>query len=135
MISKARKNKRKANIFVVILSVLLVAVLLVALTIFIFYKAGYRYFKVRVSDDLYVKFIGKIDENGAPLRGRLRYSNGLSADVNLDREEVSYNNGDIYSGTLDNLLKNGYGVMRFANGDVYEGEYVHDKMTGEGKKS
>ena len=83
----AKKSRRKTNPVAAILIILLIAVLIVGAAVFALYRSGYRYVKVRVSPDLYVKFLGKVDEDGEPYRGRLIYSNGISADVNLDREE------------------------------------------------
>jgi len=36
---------------------------------------------------------------------------------------VNLNNGDVYEGTFMGKAKHGYGIYRFANGDVYQGEW------------
>lgn len=40
---------------------------------------------------------------------------------------------DTYDGMWEGDLRHGYGRMIFLNGDEYEGEYVDDKMHGEGR--
>ena len=32
-------------------------------------------------------------------------------------------------------MRNGYGVYAWANGEIYEGEFVNNKMSGKGKYS
>ena len=41
-------------------------------------------------------------------------------------------NGDVFDGCLSNGLRHGFGVFRFANGDVYIGNWKKDKMDGTG---
>ncbi len=41
-----------------------------------------------------------------------------------------YANGDVYEGQFMNNQKNGRGLYRYANGDVYEGEYKDDVKNG-----
>jgi hypothetical protein len=42
--------------------------------------------------------------------------------------QVSNGEGDFYEGGLKNDLKHGTGVMRFADGRVFEGEYIRGQM-------
>jgi hypothetical protein len=46
---------------------------------------------------------------------------------------MSYPNGDIYDGQWSHNKKNGYGVQKFAKGDIYKGNWVNDKMHGQGE--
>lgn len=110
----------------------MVAIIAAVLIVAGIYFAGVRYMRVNVTDSLYVKFLGQVDDNGQPYKGRIIYSDGISAEVNLDREEISYSNGDVYCGPLDNLLKNGEGEMRYANGDTYKGQFKNDLIDGYG---
>ena len=80
-----RKKKKKRSFAAVIIAIILAAVLCLAGLIAVVYASGIRYIKVNVTEDLYVKFLGQVDENGKPYKGRLIYSDGVSADVNLDR--------------------------------------------------
>ena len=120
--SGAPKKRRKKKSFAsVMITIILFAVIFTALIFAAIWFSGVRYIKVQVTDELYVKFLGQVDDEGNPYKGRIIYSDGITADVNLDREEISYSNGDIYRGELENLLKNGTGTIQYANGDVYEG--------------
>lgn len=113
-----RRRKKKASFARVIITIVVVAIIAAVLIVAGIYFAGVRYMRVNVTDSLYVKFLGQVDDNGQPYKGRIIYSDGISAEVNLDRDEISYSNGDVYCGPLDNLLKNGEGEMRYANGDT-----------------
>jgi hypothetical protein len=42
-------------------------------------------------------------------------------------DNVKDREGNIYSGIMVKGVKNGYGVMKYANGDVYEGEWKDDE--------
>eukprot|EP01017_Pseudomicrothorax_dubius_P005148 TRINITY_DN1121_c0_g1_i2.p1 TRINITY_DN1121_c0_g1~~TRINITY_DN1121_c0_g1_i2.p1 ORF type:complete len:396 (-),score=61.73 TRINITY_DN1121_c0_g1_i2:113-1300(-) len=49
-------------------------------------------------------------------------------------ERKVYLNGDIYEGGMKNGLRDGYGVLIYSSGDKkYEGCWVEDKFSGEGK--
>ena len=43
-------------------------------------------------------------------------------------------NGDVYVGIFDNNMANGTGVLYMAGGDIYEGEWMDDKLHGHGKQ-
>ena len=83
------------------------------LIIGVVYISGVRYIKVNVTDELYVKFFGKIDDEGEPYKGKIIYSDGVSANVNLDEKVIEYSNGDKYIGELSNLMKNGNGELHY----------------------
>ena len=42
-------------------------------------------------------------------------------------------NGDIYEGEFKDGKMNGEGVYYFSNGDKYEGEYINNTISGKGK--
>lgn len=46
--------------------------------------------------------------------------------------EMRYTNGDIYVGEWSANKRNGYGILTFANGDRYEGDFVENIRNGEG---
>lgn len=49
------------------------------------------------------------------------------------RTTIRFKNGDEYDGTLkNNKIKHGYGIYKYSNGDVYEGEWVEDEQQGNG---
>jgi hypothetical protein len=41
---------------------------------------------------------------------------------------MRYANGDVYEGEWRNNAKNGQGIMRYANGDVYTGDWIDDEI-------
>lgn len=46
---------------------------------------------------------------------------------------MTYANGDVYEGDWVNNFKNGKGKMTYVNGDVYEGDWMHGQKSGKGK--
>jgi hypothetical protein len=44
-------------------------------------------------------------------------------DYTNQKKVVQLNNGDTYEGSLQGKTKHGYGVYRYANGDVYDGDW------------
>ena len=80
----SRRRKKKANVFTVLLTIFIFALIFTGIIFAAIWFSGVRYIKVKVSDDLYVKFLGKVDDEGNPYKGRIIYSDGISADVNLD---------------------------------------------------
>ena len=45
---------------------------------------------------------------------------------------MRFANGNIYEGELKNGLPEGKGIYMFANGDAYEGEFKNNKKEGKG---
>ena len=130
---KKRKTHRRRSFGSVMLTIVLCAALCLVGIFAVIYFAGVRYITVKVSDEVYVKFLGLVDDEGDPYKGRIIYSDGISAEVNLERKQITYSNGDIYEGELSaNLLKEGYGMILYANGDLYVGNFTHDTIDGEG---
>lgn len=50
----------------------------------------------------------------------------------IDAKVVKYKNGDVYDGEWSKRAPNGHGTMTYANGDKYEGNWVNGLQTGEG---
>ena len=103
----------------------LIAIICVAITFLGIYLSGIRYIKIDTDGGGYIKFFGRVDSLGAPSQGRLYYSDGTTAEVDMATGTVTYSNGDVYVGELKNLLKHGQGKMTFATGDVYELSLIH----------
>lgn len=49
----------------------------------------------------------------------------------FEKREQIYSNGK-YEGTFYNNEKHGRGKFTFCNGDVYDGDYINGKRTGNG---
>jgi len=45
---------------------------------------------------------------------------------------MKYANGDVYEGDWDCDYKQWKGTMKYANGDVYEGDWKYDDKQGKG---
>lgn len=120
-----------------ILVVILCALSLVLVTILILLFMGYRY----VSDSGY-KFIGKV-KDGQPYQSTfMKDPNGNSLTLRKEGKQftLTSENGDIYVGEMDGLLRDGKGKFtcnkRNTDGrdiyDVYEGDWKDDKPHGKG---
>mgnify|MGYP001810314713 CR=1 FL=1 len=46
---------------------------------------------------------------------------------------MKYTNGDVYEGMWETDKKHGLGKQIHRNGDIYEGEFVHGRKHGKGK--
>ena len=132
-----KKAVRTASILAI---VLFVAILVV------FYVLGLRYDTAKLENDESLLFIGFV-RNGNWATGKIIYSDGLTGSVsvvkhtkNVDGEEITaetqvieYSNGTRYTGEIGrDYLKNGYGMLEFASGNIYEGEFKSDAITGNG---
>lgn len=103
----------------------ILAIVFVLITGAVILLVGYRY-----SSDEGVKFLGK-SENGQPISGTINYPDGSSATLDYLNKTIRYGNGDVYVGDIKGIERNGTGKMSFAaTGDVYEGSFLNDKMTG-----
>jgi hypothetical protein len=45
---------------------------------------------------------------------------------------LHFPNGDAFEGTVVNNVKEGFGKYKWANGNVYQGDFLHDVIQGEG---
>ncbi len=108
-------------------TIFLIALILVLITIAAVMIIGYRY-----QSNNGIKFVGK-SENGQPLYGTLNYPNGEKATFDFINKTITFENGDLYTGDLKGLYRDGKGIMYYAaTGDRYEGEFQNDELTGEG---
>ncbi|MBP5231536.1 MAG: hypothetical protein ILO68_07375 [Clostridia bacterium] len=108
--------------------VIIVAVILVVLTVGVMWF----FFNLRLSTRDGVKFAGKY-EDGKPVSGIINYPDGNSATLDAANNTIRYANGDVYVGELSGVMRHGNGKMTFAvTGDVYEGQFYEDRLTGTG---
>ena len=126
-----RRKKHRSTAFVVT-TAFLVSVFFVIVTFVAIYISGIRYLKKSFDDGSYIKFFGRVDSEGFPVSGRLYYSDGKTAVIDIKTSTVTYSNGSVYEGALINLQRNGKGRMTNANKDVYTGDFVNDRQTGTG---
>ena len=118
-------RKRKANPIIVIFSI---AIVLVLITIAVVYMMGGRFTTLANG----AKFMGEWDNN-QPITGTIKYQNGTEATIDYFSKTITYNNGDVYTGDIVGGCRHGQGVMKYsATGDVYEGTFVNDEITGTG---
>lgn len=129
---RVRRHRSALSIFLTILIIAAVTVGVIAAGI---YFSGIRYITSNTEDGLTIKYFGRVDKDGSLLTGKLYYSDGMTAEVDMQKNSIVYSNGDIYEGGISDLKKNGTGKIIYASGDVYEGEFVNDKLTGTGKYS
>ncbi len=61
------------------------------------------------------------------------YEGELLDDKKHGKGKCIFNNGDIYDGEWSNNEINGYGTMKYKNGNKYEGEWLNGKKHGKGK--
>lgn len=88
---------------------------------------------VTLSNGEEVKFTGLVDAQGNPVSGTLHYANGLSAEIDIKNSTVTYSDGTVYVGPLDeDYRRTGQGRITWKNGDSYTGDFVADLLTGSG---
>lgn len=121
-----RKKRSRTNPFAVIL---LVSLVIIAAAGLIMYAVGYRYIN---ADG--IKFNGFV-KDGVPSSGTVKYADDLSGKLEMDEKTgvctIEYSNGDIYTGTLNGILRDGKGTVKIKKTDeVYAGDFVNDKLTG-----
>ena len=52
-----------------------------------------------------------------------------------EKKRISYNNGRLYDGEMQDGKRNGLGAYIDSNGDIYSGEWVNGKRNGTGSIS
>lgn len=118
-------SKRKTN---PILLILIAAAFMVAVTVAVIYMSGGRF--VTLSNG--AKFLGEW-ENDQPVSGTIKYQNDTEAMLDFFNRTITYSNGDVYVGEIVDGCRHGHGVMSFAaTGDIYEGYFQNDEITGTG---
>jgi len=129
---RKRPPQKKYNKTGRLLLVMAVASLLAILVIFIVgFIIGYRYITVK-TDDGTIKYFGTVDATGMLKKGTLYFSNGNKGLVDGKKSTITYTNGDVYTGGLSQLQKNGEGTLKYKNGDVYEGGFKDNQFSGKG---
>jgi len=119
-------RSRKVNPIIVIMAL---AIIMVLATVLILYIAGGRYTTLENGD----KFLGEADENGDPLSGIIKKQDGTEATIDVANNTITFSNGDKYVGGIKSGLRHGTGIMTYAaTGDVYEGEFDMDAISGKG---
>ena len=118
-------SNRKANpILIILIAAIILGIITVAIVLFF----GGRFTTL----DNGAKFLGK-SENGQPVSGTIKYQNGTEALLDYYNRTITYSNGDIYTGEIVDGCRHGHGVMAFsATGDIYEGYFQKDEITGTG---
>lgn len=132
-----KKSVRTASL----LAIALFVAVLVAL-----YMLGLRYDTAKLENGESILFIGFV-RNGNWATGKIMYSSGLTgnvsvvkytesvdgAEITAETQVIEYSNGTRYTGEIGrDYLKNGEGMLEFASGNIYEGEFKSDAMTGNG---
>ncbi|MBQ7011238.1 MAG: hypothetical protein IJN63_05990, partial [Clostridia bacterium] len=129
-VPKKKGRRRRPSTGRRIILACLCAVLVFAAVIGGLYYMGYRYEKVELENGEVITFLGMI-KDGEPVKGRITYSNGLVGELDGETGVITYTNGSRYKGELgDDFRKNGHGALTFASGNIYEGSFKSDAMTG-----
>ena len=123
-------------VLIVALALLLVAVTLMVLYFGMGYRVvNYRYASEDGSQDSSARALVRVDKDGEMFTGTVYASDGSQysfSRVSIGYYKVEYDNGDVYEGGLDRLLREGEGKLTLANGDVYSGSFAYDMPWGEG---
>ena len=87
-------------------------------------------------------YLGQINISNGELEGRAVYfwKSGIKYIGYFRKNElngkgllVDKNNKLIFKGEFLNNKKNGYGILKYNNGDEYHGDFINDKMEGNGE--
>ena len=111
------RHRRHRSTASILLSITAIAAAVLIGAAILVYFAGIRYIRYNYEDG-YIKYFGRVNENGDPISGTLVYESGVRAKVNLEKSEISYSNGDLYDGPLKDLRRHGEGKLIYAGGDV-----------------
>ena len=99
---RVRRHRSALSIFLTILIIAAVTVGVIAAGI---YFSGIRYITSNTEDGLTIKYFGRVDKDGTLLTGKLYYSDGMTAEVDMQKNSIVYSNGDIYEGGISDLKK------------------------------
>lgn len=131
----AHKNKKFRRIQPLTAFTIIVASALVVFLIGvgIWKLKGAQNTSVTLSSGEELKYVGLVDKFGRPISGTIYFSNGLSAELDVDEGSLVYSDGTVYYGPLDaDYRKHGKGTITWVNGDSYTGDFFEDKLTGYG---
>jgi hypothetical protein len=102
----------------------------VILTVLILYVfVGYRYIH---NKEYGIKFIG-MTEDGLARDGKLYYSDGTKGTLDSETSTIMLDNSEQYTGELLGFLPHGNGILKKADGTVYDGSFVNGECTGKAK--
>ncbi len=118
-------NKRRLNPLITILLCAFAAVILTILILYVF--VGYRYIH---DSENGIKFIG-MTEDGLAHDGKLFYSDGTRGTLSGETSTIMLENGEQYTGSLHGFLPDGIGILKKADGTVYDGTFEKGVCTGE----
>ena len=117
-------EKKKLNPLIIILLCAFCAVLITILVLY--FIVGYRY----VHDKEHgIKFIG-MTKNGLAVDGKLFYSDGTKGTLDGETSSIILDSGEQYTGELSGLLPHGEGILKKADGTVYDGTFSNGQCTG-----
>lgn len=143
----ARISKKRFNLRLYLLAIVLTALAAALVTGLLILNSGARFFTYPTSEHGDIKFVGKVNDEGVPIKGKVYFTDGLSAEISDARAagksegaeglpvyylKLTYSNGDIYEGETVYFLRHGSGKLTFAGGDRYEGDFVFNVMDGNG---
>ncbi len=117
-------NKRRHNPLLTILLCAFSAAVLTVLILWVF--VGYRYIHDSTNG---IKFIG-MTENGLARDGKLYYSDGTKGTLSSETSTIMLDNGEQYTGELLGFLPHGKGILKKADGTVYDGSFENGVCSG-----
>ena len=91
-----KKIKKRRSFRAVFLTALICAAVSVLVIVGALWFVGLRYVSLNTADGTKIKFFGMVDSDGTPMRGKIVYSIGLVADVDRDRDTISYSDAEIF---------------------------------------
>ncbi|MCQ2354840.1 MAG: hypothetical protein MJ102_07045 [Clostridia bacterium] len=131
--TKFKKYKRRLPLAVRLLIVLGVAVLAFLMILLVLHFCGIRYITVTRPDGGEIRFIGRVGKDDQPIAGTIYFADGTSAAVDVESGVLNYSDRTAYKGGLsEDFRRDGTGILVYANGDRYTGDFVLDKLTGKG---
>lgn len=119
--------RRKLNPIITVLLCAFCAVIVTILVLYVF--VGYRYIN---DSENGVKFIG-MTNGGIAESGKLYYSDGTKGTLDAKTSTILLDNGEQYTGDLNGFIPNGQGILKKADGTVYEGTFLNGACSGEGR--
>jgi len=129
-----RKYRKALPFRVKMLLVFLAAALAVGGTVLFLHAIGFRYTVCHRTDGTDVRFVGRINADGAQISGVVKFPDGTSATVDKKDGSFHYSNGSVYYGRLNSVFeREGTGKLILESGDVYEGNFEADRLSGKGK--
>ena len=122
-------NNKRINPLITILLCAFAAVILTILVLYVF--VGYRY----INDTEHgIKFIG-MTRDGLARDGKLYYADGTRGTLSSETSTILLDNGEQYTGELFGFLPDGTGILKKADGTVYDGSFDKGVCTGEAQIS